>query len=157
MSQCKPTRLKKLLFTSSTSIYSNNYNRAKETDTIIPESDRQAALLEAENLISNTPFTSTVIRLGGLYGPDRPAGRFFANKTNCPGGLNAVNMIEQADAVAILTRLIEMKSPPPILNAVHPEHPTKIEFYNNTSAFMANTTPHKIVDTTLLESLITLD
>ena len=96
-----------ILFTSSTSIYPNINGTVTEETSIIPENNRQKALLETEEMIqAHTPHT--LIRLAGLFGPDRPLKKESKN----------MNLIHLNDAIGIIQRIIETSSQNHIFNAV---------------------------------------
>ncbi len=121
-----------IIFTSSTGVYPNHGQQAKESDCIVPETDRQRALLAAETYFLSGSVPSTVVRLGGLYGPGREKGRFIAARkaSGQPlGGGTPVNMIHLTDCIAIISAIIDQKKVQTIYNGVHPEHPTKSVFY----------------------------
>ena len=127
-----PSVIQHVIFTSSTGVYPNHGQLAKESDCIVPEMDRQRALLAVEDYFLSGPVPATVVRLGGLYGPGREKGRFIAaRKANgqALGGNTPVNMIHLNDCVALIAAIIDQKKVQTIYNGVHPEHPTKSVFY----------------------------
>lgn len=138
------SRIQWVLVTSSTMIYPNNDQQAHETDVISPETPRQEVLYDVEQLFITHPgFKTTIIRLGGLYGPNREPGRFFQGKSNIPGGLNQVNMIHLADCIGLIDHIITTSCSDSIINGVSQTHPTKSDFYG--TMFAPTRTPHKVV------------
>lgn len=129
---------KKLIFTSSTGIYGdmtgivkeedmNFDNKVKETQV---EVYLQRVLLQAENLVlENKNINVYVLRLAGLIGPGRQAGRFLAGKKNVASPNAPVNLAEQSDVVAIIASFIEHEYPIGIYNICADEHPTRKEFF----------------------------
>ena len=124
-----------VVFASSTSVYPE-LNRvvteedATEKDAEAPPTDSGKALLEAEaTLRADVRFTTTVVRLAGLYGYDRRPGRFLAGKTELGNGESPVNLIHRDDAVAILAALVEADVRGEVFNAASDVHPTRRRFY----------------------------
>lgn len=61
-----------LIYTSSTSVYPQGGGaRVTESDPIGGEAESTRALVEAERLAAGWPGPTTVLRLAGIYGPDR--------------------------------------------------------------------------------------
>ena len=122
--------VKKVLFISSTAVYGEtNTSVTEETPTApVTESGRQ--LVEIENLLLNqTDFKTTILRFGGLIGPDRNPARFLAGKENMPNPDAAVNLIELDDCLGIILKIIEKQAWGTIYNAVTPNHPTRKDYY----------------------------
>jgi len=117
-----------IIFVSSTSVYA-------DTNDVVYEGDESpdSYMVQAEHLVREEPFRTTVIRLGGLFGPDRHPGRFLAGKIDVAGGDAPVNMIHRDDAVGIISRVIEEQSWNEVFNACADQHPTRSEFYTRMS------------------------
>lgn len=133
--------VKKVLFISSTAVYGEaNTTVTEETPTApVTESGRQ--LVEIENLLLNqTHFKTTILRFGGLIGPDRNPARFLAGKENMPNPDAAVNLIELEDCLGIILKIIEKQAWGTIYNAVTPNHPTRKDYYTQ-KAIEAGLTP----------------
>lgn len=126
-----------ILFASSTGVY-------PRVDTVVTEDDAPedpeaveaplrptgAVLLEAERRLMETPdFDTTVVRLAGLYGPDRRPGRFLAGRTNVAGGEAPVNLIHLDDCIGIVAAIIEQDVRGEVFNACADEHPTRRALY----------------------------
>jgi nucleoside-diphosphate-sugar epimerase len=113
-----------VVFVSSTSVYN-------DTNNVVLEGNESSAsyMVQAENIFRKEPFYTTVIRFGGLFGPDRHPGRFFAGKIDVTGGDAPVNMIHLDDAVGIIRAVIEQKVWNEVFNACAERHPTRFEFY----------------------------
>ena len=122
--------IKKAIYISSTAVYGDHNRAVNELDEPHPDTDSGAILLEAEKLFQNeTAFKITIIRFGGLVGPDRHPGRFFAGKKDIPNGMAPVNLIHQQDCVGISTAIIEKNAFGYLFNACSPDHPPKADFY----------------------------
>jgi nucleoside-diphosphate-sugar epimerase len=118
-----------VIFLSSTSIYGEPNAIVDETTPPMPETISAKLLYQAEQLFQSAPFNCTIIRLGGLYGPGRDPGRFFAGKTGIANGLAPVNLVHLDDAVSLTEKLIVNEAVNLVINAVSSDHPTRMEFY----------------------------
>ena len=124
--------VKQVVFISSTSVYGDGNGTVTEKTTPIPESDSGRAILTAELLLQNqTAFCTTIIRFGGLFGPGRDPGRFFAGKTAIPNGNAPVNLIHLSDCLGLSTKLLQTEAFGHIYNACSTEHPKKKDFYTS--------------------------
>lgn len=154
--------LSKVLFISSTSVYPDKNQLAKEDDTLVPDKDSGRALLLAENLLNNlTDFQTTVLRFGGLIGADRNPARFL-QKSTVPVPNSPVNLIHQDDCIGIISAIIEQDLWGETLNASSPEHPLKKDFYSRAAQISGLPEPlisdkpeaYKIVDSSKLIRLL---
>lgn len=116
-----------LLLCSSTGVYSQLAGDVDESSPLVVGNDRVDGLLAAERLALSFPRT-TVLRLAGLFGEGRHPGRF------CKAGWMAgadlpVNLVHSEQIAQSLAQWLVQQDVPTLLNLVHPEHPTKEEFY----------------------------
>lgn len=125
--------ISKVIFISSTSVYPEYYQTAKEDDLPAPDKESGKACLAAENLLKNlTDFQTTIIRFGGLIGADRNPARFLL-KSARPVANVPVNLIHQDDCIGIISSIIDQDLWGETLNACCPEHPLKKDFYGKAS------------------------
>lgn len=125
---------KKIVFISSTSVYGDVCSNVDE-DTL-PAADTLSGqtLLRAESLYASThAFRTTVLRFGGLVGPGRDPGRFFAGKRDIANGQAPVNLIHLQDCVGITREIINKDLFGVTINACSPHHPSRKEFYTHAS------------------------
>lgn len=128
------TKVEKVIFVSSTSVYQPWNGVVREGDEGYPSKANGKALLRAEKILQALPGTkTTVVRLGGLIGYDRNPARFVAGKNNVAGD-TPVNLIHRDDAVQIIQTLIEKEVWDEVFNACSPQHPSKREFYTKAVA-----------------------
>lgn len=122
----------RILYTSATSVYPSNNNIVNENDAKYIKSPHSGIeMLKLEELFTEKDeFKTTVLRLAGLFGPDRLPGKYLAGKTNLPNGSQPVNMIHLEDCISIISRIIEKDVFPDILNACSDQHPSRKEFYS---------------------------
>jgi nucleoside-diphosphate-sugar epimerase len=123
-------KIEKVIFISSTSVYSDD--NAVVTETIKPNPDTESGkqLLATEILLqSNENFKTTVVRFGGLIGEDRHPIHFLAGRKNIENSEAPINLIHQEDCIGIIEALIEQDCFGESFNAVAPFHPTRKEYY----------------------------
>ena len=101
---------KRILFTSSTSVYHQKDGEiVDEKSPTLPESFAGKVSLEAENITLKSPFPATCIRLSGIYGPGRlrVINQVKAGK-GCPSEpVVYANRIHRDDCAGILAHLIK--------------------------------------------------
>lgn len=118
--------IRKVIFISSTSVYGDVCREVTEAD----KADDLSELVQAEMLfLSAKNWDTTVVRFGGLFGPNRNPGRFFRDKNSIPNGLVPVNLIHLRDCLGLIEAVLNQQKFPGVFNAVAPSHPTKKEFY----------------------------
>jgi nucleoside-diphosphate-sugar epimerase len=128
------TKIERVLFVSSTSVYQPWNGVVREGDEGYPLKTNGKALLRAEKILQAlTGVKTTIVRLGGLIGYDRNPARFVAGKTDVAAD-TPVNLIHRDDAVQIISALIEKDIWGEVFNACSPQHPTKREFYTKAAA-----------------------
>lgn len=127
--------IKKVIYTSSTGVYGDRNNEVNERTDPQPDSENGVILRQAELLFENEiSFKTAILRFGGLIGPGRDPGKFFAGKTNIPNGRAPVNLIRLEDCVGTTKAVIERDAFGYVFNACSPEHPTKTDFYRDAAA-----------------------
>ena len=122
--------VKKVLFVSSTSVYSDEISIVDETTIPNPETESGKQLLVVENLLLlNKNFETTIVRFGGLIGEDRNPIRFLSGKKNIENPNSPINFIHQNDCIGILKKIVENDIWNETFNAVAPFHPTRKQYY----------------------------
>ena len=123
--------LKKLLFTSSTSVYGRAKGLLTEETAIQPHTPSEETLAQAERIINEKTgdYAVYVLRLGGLVGPGREPGNFFKDKKDIPGGEISVNLVHQLDVLNIMKHIILKDTPEGTFNICADEHPARGDFY----------------------------
>ena len=122
--------VKKVLFVSSTSVFSDDNSEVTEASIPNPDTESGKQLLEAEQLLqSNKNFQTTIIRFGGLIGNDRHPIKFLAGRKNIENPDAPINLIHQDDCIGIIETIINLDLWNEIFNAVAPIHPTRKEYY----------------------------
>lgn len=122
--------VEKVIFVSSTSVYSDDNSIITEASIPNPETESGKQLLETENqLLSNSNFKTTVIRFGGLIGDNRHPVHFLAGRQHVENPKAPINLIHQTDCIGIIERIMELDSWGETFNAVAPFHPTRKDYY----------------------------
>jgi nucleoside-diphosphate-sugar epimerase len=154
--------IQKVIFISSTSVYPENFQNAKEDVEPRPDKESGKACLLAENLLKEHPeFKTTFIRFGGLIGADRNPARFLL-KSTLPIANIPVNLIHQDDCIGIISSILDQELWGETLNACCPEHPMKKDFYGMAARISGLPEPaisdevesYKIVDSSKLQHLL---
>ena len=125
--------VEKVIFVSSTSVYSDaiSIDLITEMTTPNPDTESGSQLLEAEIVLqNNSNFKTTVIRFGGLIGEDRHPIKFLAGKENLENPEAPINLIHQLDCIGIITEILEKNCFGETFNAVAPFHPTRKVYYS---------------------------
>lgn len=122
--------IKQVIYISSTGVYSDCNADLDENTIPQPQSQSGNALFEAEEVFRNQKkFKTAILRFGGLVGPGRHPGRFFAGKTDVPNGQAPVNLIHLQDCLQLTQTIIDQKAFGYTFNACSPHHPQKAHFY----------------------------
>lgn len=123
----------RLLFTSSTSYYPTCDHEVDEDLQFSPIAPRLRALAAAESVIMSHPGPTTVLRLGGLYGPDRPIRSFATRGLATQATHSHVNLIHRDDVIGIIMAILEDDAGwGHVWNAVSDGHPTRATLYGVT-------------------------
>jgi nucleoside-diphosphate-sugar epimerase len=124
-------RPKKILFTSSTSVYAQNDGSiVTEESEAAPLSETAKVLQETEELVLSRG--GVVARLAGIYGPDRwmTLRRFLDGTATLDGdGGRFLNWIHRDDAARAIFHLATNDTPPGIYNVADDSPVTQREFY----------------------------
>ena len=153
-----------VLFVSSTSVYPNEPRLMRETDAMSTR-DASSDVLRAEGhfVPRYGQWKSTVVRLGGLIGPDRAPGRFLAGRRDLAQGNAPVNLVHLDDAVGVLAAIIEHNVWGHTFNVCANEHPLRRDFYPAAAQYLKLESPTfkedtevsgKTVDSSLVRSVV---
>jgi nucleoside-diphosphate-sugar epimerase len=156
-------QIQKVILISSTGVYADLNKEINELTDPRPDTISGKILYEAEELFrQQIKFKTTIIRFGGLIGPGREPGRFFAGKMYIPNGLAPVNLIELNDCIGITEAILNKDAFGYIFNACSPHHPPKYEFYTKAAAkagleqpeFVSELNEWKIINSINVDSLL---
>ena len=122
--------IKKVLFVSSTSVFSDECEFVTEDTIPNPDTESGKQLLECEKLLqNNSNFETTILRFGGLIGEDRHPILFLAGRTNIENPEAPINLIHQEDCIGIILKIIDSNFWSETFNAVAPFHPSREAYY----------------------------
>ena len=137
----KKSKIKEIIFISSTSVYADNDINTDENKTVNPDKSSGKALLKVENLFLDYKGANVLIlRFAGLFGADRNPGRFLAEKRNLKDGNAPVNLVHLDDCVEITWRFMQKKCYGETFNVCADLHPLRKDFYRK-AALKLNLTP----------------
>lgn len=123
--------IKKVLFVSSTSVYGDVEGEVTEETVPQPVSVSGKELLIAENVFKyDKSLQASIIRFGGLIGPNRHPVYQLSKKKEIQNGNFPINLIHLNDCISIINLIIKKEYWGEIFNAVYPYHPTKATYYS---------------------------
>jgi nucleoside-diphosphate-sugar epimerase len=128
-----------IIFTSSTSVYSDTQDWVTESSPILNPSPRQKVLMSVENMILER--NGTVLRLAGLYGPSRNIGGFMRHVKRAKSGKSPVNLVHLDDVIGVIMTLVATPHPTQTFNVVSDKHPTREELYCHQASKQGYPTP----------------
>lgn len=121
-----------LIYTSSTGAYPNLNREVTEADAPPePEPDSGSILPVVEHNFLQCGIPTTILRLGGLFGPGRQPALNLAGRTDLPRGRAPVNLIHQTDCLGVIETLLDGRWAGELFNAVADEHPTRAAYYRS--------------------------
>lgn len=131
LKEIKKTSIKHLLFISSTSVYGQVEGEVTEETLPQPKSTSGKQLLQVENLlVAERDFSTTILRFGGLIGPDRHPVNHLSGK-KMTNGKDLVNLIHLNDCIFMIRTIIENNYWNEVFNGVYPYHPSKSAYYTS--------------------------
>ncbi|MES2812263.1 MAG: NAD-dependent epimerase/dehydratase family protein [Bacteroidota bacterium] len=123
-------KVKKVLFVSSTSVYGEDNAIVTEETNPNPITESGKQLLEVEKILqNNSNFKTTVLRFGGLIGPNRQPIKHLSGRENIENPNAPINLIHQLDCIEIIEKIILRNIFGETFNAVAPFHPSRKEYY----------------------------
>ena len=126
----KGSAVQNIVFVSSTSVYGTIEGEITEESSPQPTTESGKQLLACEALFKNdTHFKTSIIRFGGLIGPERHPVTMLSKKKGLRNGDDPVNLIHLDDCIHIILKILENGYWNETFNAVYPFHPTKREYY----------------------------
>jgi hypothetical protein len=118
-----------VILLSSTSVYTQTKGVVSEKDT--EKITNPPLMLQAERLLQQKYPSLLILRLGGLMGYNRVAGKYTAGKTLEHDAY--VNYVHRDDVVAIIEKCIEQNIKANCFNVVAPLRATKRKIYDYNS------------------------
>lgn len=124
-------QIKRLFFTSSTSVFSQSDGEWVTEETLAEEHNFSSKrLLEGEQLALNSGWPATVVRFGGIYGPGRThiIDQVMSGKAHCMEDVYS-NRIHSDDCVGIFLHLLNIDKPEPLYIGVDNQPTLSCEVY----------------------------
>ncbi|NAS10718.1 SDR family oxidoreductase [Poritiphilus flavus] len=135
-----------LIFVSSTSVYGDLHGEVTEDSVPRPVTASGKQLLETEGiLMEDAHFKTTVVRFGGLIGPNRHPASMLSGKMDLKNGEDPVNLIHLDDAIHMIVTILEEGYWNDLFNGVYPDHPAKRDYYTS-EALKRGLEPPKYVE-----------
>jgi nucleoside-diphosphate-sugar epimerase len=139
----KKSPVKYLIYISSTSVYPDLNQQAKEDEILLLENAGNKTLLQAEEIFRNEKnLQSLIVRCAGLAGDDRNLTKYFAGKENLKMGNAPVNLIHREDVIGVLYELIKSNTWGETINICAPIHPLRKDLYPFLAQKYGFITPH---------------
>lgn len=130
--EIKKSEVEKVIFISSTSVYGSVEGEVTEETKPKPSTESGKQLLVCEKMFQeDEELHTTVIRFGGLIGPDRHPVTMLSGRANLTGGNAPVNLIHLNDCINLIYMVINNELWNTILNGVYPDHPLKEDYYKS--------------------------
>lgn len=122
--------IEKIIFVSSTSVYGDIEGEVTERSLPNPQTASGKQLLFSEQLFAQANnIQTTILRFGGLIGPNRHPITRLSGKKGLPNGNAPLNLIHLNDCIAIVQFILRKGYWNETFNAVYPYHPSKEEYY----------------------------
>jgi nucleoside-diphosphate-sugar epimerase len=145
-------RCSKYIFTSSTSVYGQTDGSVvTETSAVEPASPTSRILREAEELVLKSHPCALVLRVAGIYGPER--GHLFLQYLRGEARIHGkgdriLNMIHRDDVVGATLAVLD-RGRGEIYNVADNEPPTELEFFEWLAARLKRELPPRVSDAEL--------
>lgn len=128
--EIKKNAVKKVIFISSTSVYGNVEGKVTEESIPDPITESGKQLLAAEQLLSRDKnLQTTIVRFGGLIGPNRHPVTMLSGRKELSNGSAPINLIHIDDCIRIIRAIFQNSWWNELINGVHPNHPAKQKYY----------------------------
>ncbi|MGB6150839.1 MAG: NAD(P)H-binding protein [Pricia sp.] len=126
------SKVKRIIFVSSTAVYGDIEGEVTEATAPQPATESGRQLLISEAIFRGDPsLKTTIIRFGGLTGPERHPVTMLSGRKNLSNGNFPINLIHLNDCIKIISEILKNSWWGETLNGVYPYHPTKQEYYTS--------------------------
>ncbi len=151
---------KKIIFTSSISIYGPNRGSVNEDFEVPDDSPFAPIVLKAEKFVTKHFKNLALLRLGGLYGNTKKSKRhpvhFLAGRTHLTNGNEFLHLVHVKDCVQAILEVIALDLFPSELNIISDQRVLKKDYYVKMSKILGLTPPEfediKIESPTLISN-----
>jgi len=126
----RKSKASQIIFVSSTAVYGDAEGEVSEDSPLKPVTESGKQLVECEKMLqSEEGFKTTIIRFGGLIGPDRHPVTMLSGRENLSNGNHPINLIHLDDCIHLIIHVLEQGYWGEIFNGVYPHHPRKQVYY----------------------------
>lgn len=125
---CQFPEQTRVIFTSSTGIYPKDEGTYSE-DFVFDKKLEPSVLLTAENRVQSCSTRSIILRLGGLFGPNRHPIRHIQGRKSMPNPGGPINFVHLNDIIQAMHLLLKQPKASGIFNLVYPDNPAKKDYY----------------------------
>lgn len=122
--------VEKVIFISSTAVYGETEGSIVESTPTAAVTSSGKQLVLCEQILQNSiAFETSIIRFGGLVGPNRHPVFTLAKRTHIDNPEGKINFIHLEDCIELIKRCIQYFQNSSIYNGVSPYHPSRINYY----------------------------
>lgn len=140
---------KKIIFTSSTSVYSKNSGLINEEKDLDEKTSQSPVLVKTESFLSSKFKNITILRLGGLYGLKRHPLYFLQGRKNISGPNEYLHLVHLDDCIQAISQVLNLNQWAEIFNIVSDLRIRKKEYYHFMAEKMKLTPPEYTNESTL--------
>ena len=141
---------KRIIFTSSTSIYGKNLGFVNESFTPDIHHTNSPQLLQTEEYMKSRFSHLTIIRPGGLYGGKRHPVNFLAGKKNLTTGEELLHLVHRDDVIHGISSILDSDIWGETFNLVSDLRVPKKEYYTSMAKKLELVPPEYIKDDNLI-------
>lgn len=136
-------KVKKVMMMSSVSVYEPSETVITESSTAYSQDPTSKQIVEAEEVLQSTrELTSYILRLGGLFGPDRKPVRYIVNRGILDNPAMPINMIHLNDIIQFTTALLGGSfTTNEVYNLVSPHYKDRFDYYSREAEELGLTLP----------------
>lgn len=150
----KKAGIRQVLFCSSISVYGKATGLVDETTPLQPDTGSARDIVDAERLLRENLPDTTVLRFGGLVGPERHPITYLAGRKDIPDGDAPINLVHLEDCIGSIFAILTQDHWGKTYNIVPPFHPSKKDYYVQKAeefglpapTFLDGGAEHRIVD-----------
>ncbi len=130
VAEIKKSQVSNVIFVSSTAVYGNAVGEVSESSFLEPATESGKQLVECEKMLrSDENFKTTIIRFGGLIGPDRHPVTTLSGRQDLGNGNHPINLVHLKDCIHMILTILEQGYWGEVFNGVYPHHPKKQVYY----------------------------
>lgn len=119
----------KIIHLSSIGVFEASQGEVDETHDPKPQTEVGKQLLLAERTVMRLENLSSVVRLGGLVGPNRHPAKQLSGKTEIPAPFAPTNLVHQKDVISFLNTIMNHNLWGHVFHCVSPVHHQRKGFY----------------------------